>query len=137
LGSKVSRTVWLALICLISLGILFAVRSNTGARSMPPETASIEPPSTDPAIDEEPPLAKSDRLPSPNIDRPAVKPTDTVQSPPNAPEAAIILDAKRVDDTAPKAKSGVNEVRTWHWHRGSKISKRITVVEPGKQPAIR
>ena len=72
------RTAWLALICLISLGILFGLRSNIGARSVP---AEVSLPPADLPIDDGSPHSKSDRLPSPNIDKLAAKPEDNVASP--------------------------------------------------------
>jgi hypothetical protein len=136
MGSKVPRTTWLALICLISLGVLIAVKSNIGARPISVETTSVPASSADLPPDEGPPLAKSDRLPSPYFDKSAVKPADTVQSGPTVPEAAKMPDRKQVGDAASQAKPEVSEVRTWHWHTGSRVTKRTTVVEPAdKQPA--
>jgi hypothetical protein len=116
----VRRTVWLALICLISLGVLFTLRSNTGARPVQGETVSVLP-SPDLPIDDRPPLAKSDRLPSAYFDKPVAKPDDTVRILPAVPDPA----------NTPKAPSqptaDANEVTTWHWHVGSKITKRTTV----------
>lgn len=138
MGSKVPRTTWLALICLISLGVLVAVRSNIGARPVSGETTSVPASSADLPSDEAPPLAKSDRFPSPYFDKSAVKPADTVQSPPTLAEAANMPDRKQAGDVASQAKPEESEVRTWHWHTGSKVTRRTTVVEPaGKQPAIR
>ena len=132
MGSKVPRTTWLALICLISLGVLIAVKSNIGARPISVETTSVPASSADLPPDEGPPLAKSDRLPSPYFDKSAVKPADTVQSLPTVPEAAKMPDRKQVGDAASQAKP---EVRTWHWHTGSKVTKRTTVEPADKQPA--
>ena len=126
MGSRVPRPVWLALICLISLGVLFTLRSNIGARSMRGETASVLTPLPDPLIDDGPPLAKSDRLPSPYFDKPAAKMADTIL--PAVPEAAS--NAEQADDLVPQSKSEASEVTTWHWHTGSRITKRSTVVEP-------
>jgi hypothetical protein len=125
-GSRVPRTVWLALICLISLGVIFTLRSNIGARAMRDETASVLTPLPFPPIDDRPPLAKSDRLPSPYFDKTAAKRADTIL--PAVPEAPS--NPKQADDLVPQSKSEASEVTTWHWHAGSRIMKRTTVVEP-------
>ena len=125
MGSRVPRPIWLALICLISLGVLFTLRSNIGARSMRGETASVLTPLADPLIDNGRPLAKSDRLPSPYFDKSAAKMADTIL--PAVPEAAS---NPKQDDLVPQSKSEASEVTTWHWHAGSRITKRTTVVEP-------
>jgi hypothetical protein len=124
----VSRTVWLALICLISLGVLFTLRSNIGARPMDGEAASVRAPLLNPPVDDRPPLAKSDRLPSQYFDRPAEKAAGIVQTTPVVLDEAITPGAKQATDLAPQAKSEANEVTTWHWHVGSKITKRTTAV---------
>ena len=122
MGSRVPRPVWLALICLIFLGVLFILRSNIGARPIHGETASPLAPSD---IGDRPPLAKSDRLPSPYFDKSAAKMADTIL--PAVPEAAS---NPKQDDLVPQSKSEASEVTTWHWHAGSRIMKRTTVVEP-------
>jgi hypothetical protein len=126
----VPRTVWLALICLISLGIFFALRSNIGARPVQGETSSVLVPSPDLPIDDRPPLAKADRLPSRYFDSTAAKSADDVQVFPTVTEAATTPNTKQDGDLAPQAKSDPNEVTTWHWHLGSKTTKRTTVVGP-------
>jgi hypothetical protein len=128
----VSRTVWLALICLISLGVLFTLRSNIGARPMDGEADTFRAPSLNPAVADRPPLAKSDKLPSPYFDRPAAKAAGTIPT-----ATAVVVEeatspiAKQVTDLAPQARSETNEVTTWHWHAGSKITKRTTAVASG------
>ena len=87
------------------------------------ETASVLTPLPDPLIDDGPPLRKSDRLPSPYFDKSAAKMADTA-----VPEAASV--PKQADDLVPQSKSEASEVTTWHWHAGSRITKRTTVVEP-------
>jgi hypothetical protein len=124
----VSRTVWLALICLISLGVLFTLRSNIGARPMDGETASVRAPSLNPPVDDRPPLAKSDKLPSPYFDKPAAIGAGIVQTTPVVLEEATTPGAKQATDLASQARSETDEVRTWHWHVGSKITKRTTAV---------
>ena len=123
------RTVWLALICLISLGVLFTLRSNIGARPVDAETASLLPPSPDLPIDDRhrPPLVKSDRLPSAYFDKPVAKPDDTVRILPAVPDPAITPKANQLGDLPSQLTADANEVTTWHWHVGSKITKRTTV----------
>jgi hypothetical protein len=127
----VSRTVWLALICLISLGVLFTLRSNIGARPMDGEAASVQGPSLNPSLDDRPPLAKSDRLPSPYFDKPTAKAAGIVRTTPVVLEETINPVAKQATDLAPQAKSQTDEVTTWHWHVGSKITKRTTAATFG------
>lgn len=98
---------------------------------MPAEVPSVSPTAVDLPVDEGPPLAKSDRLPSPGIDRLAVKPTDDVASP-KMPEATVT--PSRIDNLR-QNKPAANEVTTWHWHRGSKVTKQTTIVEP-KRPTV-
>jgi hypothetical protein len=123
----VSRTFWLVLICLISLGVVSALRSNIGARPMDGETASVPARSPDIAIDDRPPLAKSDRLPSPYFDKPAVKPAGTVQIRPTVPDSMITPNANLSGELLPQPTADANELTTWHWHAGSKITKRTTL----------
>jgi len=124
----VQRTVWLALICLISLGVLFILRNNIGARPARGETTSVLPPSADlPIKDKQPPLAKSDRLPSAYFDKPGARPDDTIRVLPAVPDAAITPKASQLGDLPPQSTADANEVTTWHWHAGSKITKRTTV----------
>jgi hypothetical protein len=140
----VSRVFWLALISLISLGVLFALRSNIGARPRIRETASVPVPSPNLPIDNDLPLAKADRLPSPYFDKPAARPTDTVQ---NAP--ATVQNAPAIPDPAitpgmsqrgmsqrgdqqSQPSADANDMTTWHWHAGSKITKRTTVAPSRK-----
>ena len=115
------RTVWLALICPISLGALF-LWSNIGARPIHGETASALAPSD---VDNRSLLAKSDRLPSPYFE--AAKTAGAVQILPAAPEAATTPNAQKAGDLVLQSKSEASEVTTWHWHAGSKITKRTTV----------
>ena len=124
-----SRTVWLALMCLISLGVLFTLRSNIGARPVRGETASVPPPSPELPMDDRPPLAKSDRLPSAYFDKPVAKAEETVRVGPAVPESAIAPKAKQPGDLPSQSTADASEVTTWHWHVGSKITKR-TMVAP-------
>jgi hypothetical protein len=124
----VSRTFWLALICLISLGLLLAWRGNIGARPIGDETASILASASDPAVDDRPPLAKSDRLSSPYFDKLALKATEAIQIlPGGGPNPAISPKADQPADPPSQPTADANEVTTWHWHAGSKITKRTTV----------
>jgi hypothetical protein len=123
----VRRTVWLALICLISLGALFTLRSNIGARPVHGEAASVLASSPDLSVGNRPPLAKSDRLPSAYFDKPVAKPEETVQVSPAVPEPAITPKANQPGDLSSQPTADTSEVTSWHWHVGSKITKRTTV----------
>ena len=125
-------TGWLTLICLISLGGLFALKSNIGARPLFGEAAAIPALSPDLMIEDRPPLAKSDRLPSPYFDKPATKPAGAVKLVPNEADPAITPKANLAGEVTPPpvTKSGAGELTTWHWHVGSRITKRTTVVPP-------
>ena len=123
------RTAWLALICLIPLGGLFAL-SNIGAHPIRGETVALPARSPDLMIENRPPLAKSDRLPSPYFDKALAKPAGTVKLVPAEPDPVITPKANLAGDVAPSARSGASEVTTWHWHAGSKITKRTTTVPP-------
>jgi hypothetical protein len=92
------------------------------------EAASVRGPSLNPPLDDRPPLAKSDRLPSPYFDKPTAKAAGIVRATPVVLEETIIPVAKQTPDLAPQAKSQTDEVTTWHWHVGSKITKRTTAV---------
>ena len=120
------RTVWLALICLTSLGVLFTLRSNIGARPLLSETAPVLAPSSALPIDDRPPLVKSDRLPSP-YNKPAAKSAGTVQNLSTVPGRTISPKANQPGDVSSQLTAEANEVMTWHWHVGSKITKRTTV----------
>jgi hypothetical protein len=127
---RMLRTVWFALICLISLGVLLTLRSNIGARPLFSETAPLLAASSDLTIDDRPPLVKSDRLPSSYFNKPAAKSAGTVQNISTVPDRAISPKANLPDDVPARLTAEANEVTTWHWHVGSKITKRTTVA-PG------
>jgi hypothetical protein len=111
------RTIWLAVFCLLVLGALFALRRTIGAPTMVGSTAAA-PPS---AIEADgPPLAKSDRLPAPVLERAEAKASVTTVK--IAPEPA---DAKASPKTAASERK---EITSWHWRAGSKITRRSTVV---------
>lgn len=117
------RTFWLALTCLLAVSVLFAVRSGFGTRLIPVATASLADAGAS-AINEEPPLAKADRLPSRYF---AATPSKTTAS---TIEIAPTPEPEKPSPTAgvsgPKTEN--HEVASWHWHVGSKITKRTTVV---------
>ena len=123
------RTAWLALICLIPLGGLFAL-SNIGAHPIRGETVALPARSPDLMIENRPPLAKSDRLPSPYFDKALAKPAGTVKLVPAEPDPMITPKTSLAGDVTPPARSAASEVTTWHWHAGSKITKRTTTVPP-------
>ena len=124
------RTAWLALICLIPLGGLFALRSNIGAHPIDGEAVAAAAALPDLKIDDRPPLAKADRLPSPYFDKATAKPAGTVKLVPAEPDPVITPKTSLAGDVTPPARSGASEVTTWHWHAGSKITKRTTTVPP-------
>ena len=122
------RTAWLALICLIPLGGLFALRSNIGAHPIGGEIVALPGRSLE---ENRPPLAKSDRLASPYFDKAAAKPAGAagaVKPVPAEPDPVITPKTSLAGDVTPPARSGASEVTTWHWHAGSKITKRTTTV---------
>jgi hypothetical protein len=117
-----ARTVWLALICLIAVSVLFAVRTTTVVRYLPAATASIADVARAPTVQEAPPLAKADRLP---FRFPATPPATV-----SATEIATAPESEKVEPTTSVSEPAKpsHEVTSWHWHAGSKITKRITVV---------
>lgn len=113
------RTIWLALVCLLVLSALFALRTSIGARTIAESTASA-PPS---AIEEAGlPLAKSDKLPTPHLERAEKASVTTVKIAPEPPQAKA---------SPGTAASEPREITSWHWRAGSKI-KRTTVVGQSK-----
>jgi hypothetical protein len=115
--------------CLISLGVLFTLRSNIGARPVPDETTSVLPPSRDLPKEARPPLAKSDRWPSTYFDKPGARPDDTARLLSAAADPATTPKANQPGDLPSQPTADANEVTTWHWNVGSKIAKR-TIVAP-------
>src|SRR5574337_744352 len=103
------RLVWLALFSLLGISGLFAARTVAGVtvikRGAPDAVAA------DVTDNDELPLAKGDRLPSPFLDGALPKTVvDTVKiTPTEAPKQS----------EAPK-----HEIASWHWHEGSKIVRR-------------
>lgn len=104
------RTVWLALVCLICLGALFALRTSFGSSPMKVKPSSFE--AAAGSEREQVPLAKADRLDL-NYLR-------------NAPEEISVdtINTSRPAPTAPEVKLKDTEVTSWHWHEGSKTIKR-------------
>ena len=101
-----SRIVWLGLICLLSIGVLFVLRTSIGAKTIPPGTASstdAAPPSEIKSVNT---LAKTDKLASRSVN--------------DAAKRSILT--KQPATEAPKE---VSEVTSWHWHEGSKVTKRV------------
>ena len=119
-----ARTVWLALICLLTVSVLFAVRMGIGARIIPVATASLADAVTVSATYEEPHLAKADRLPSSYF--PATPSKTTVST----IEIAPTPEPEKARPTASVSgqRTENHEVTSWHRHVGSKITKRTTVV---------
>jgi hypothetical protein len=110
------RTIWLAVVCLLFLSALFALRSSIGARPIVESTAAAPPA----VVDDGPPLAKSDRLPSLDLDRTEAKASvSTVKIAPTPPAANG--SPKKVEAAGER-----EEVTSWHWHAGSKTIKRTT-----------
>ena len=119
------RTIWLAFICLLFLSALFAVRTSIGARTIVGSTAA----GPTSAIEDGLALAKSDRLPSLDLNRTEAKASvTTVKIAPAQPEANA---SPKTIDAYPAA-SERKEVTSWHWHAGSKITKRTTIVAQPK-----
>src|ERR1700743_901540 len=111
-----NRTVWLAFICLAAVTVLFAVRTGIAARVKPAGTTSPADIGTPSGAYEAPPLAKADRLPIRQFPAPsatAVSPT----------EVAPVLAPKTTASVAESSKES-HEIASWHWHVGSKITKR-------------
>lgn len=116
------RTIWLAFVCLLLLGALFALRASIGARTIAAR-ADAAPPA---AIEDGLPLAKSDRLPSLPLDRAEAKASVTTVK--IAPEAKASPGTVEAQQAAGQRK----EVTSWHWHVGSRITKRTTTVAQPK-----
>lgn len=142
------RPIALALLCLFLVGALLAVRTTIAARAIAEPAASEAAPDTVPeADDDSPPLAKSDRLPMVDLDAKKVPvipieiaPTEknatealketkletpTAQTKPTeTPKAEAKLKETPKAEAKPKEAPKAEETISWHWHVGSKISKR-------------
>jgi hypothetical protein len=101
------RGVWLALACLVCVGVLFALKTSVGAPVK--EDASSFDTANGTDIDQEP-RAKADRL-------------DAVIK--TLPEKIVVSTTKIAP---PKSEAGpsekTTEITNWHWHEGGKITKR-------------
>ncbi|SRR6266436_6647431 len=106
-----SRTLWLGLICLLSISVLFVLRTSIGAKTIPEGTASLTeaPPSE---IENVNTLAKADKLASRLV---------------NGTAKESVVSTTQITPTKPatEAPKEVSEVTSWHWHEGSKITKRV------------
>ena len=121
------RPIWLVLICLLLLSALFALRSSIGAPTIS-ESADAAPPA---AIDAgpPPPLEKSDKLPSLDLNRAEAKASvTTVKIAPAPREAKASAKTSEVTHAAGERK----EITSWHWHAGAKIVKRTTPAGPAR-----
>jgi|SRR5450759_37059 hypothetical protein len=93
------RTVWLALICLISLGVMAAVRIGTASLAR----ANVSDDVTPTEIKSEQPLMKSDKLEVLNIERALTKTTVT--------PIAILPPKAELKPAEP-----VTKIISRHWH---------------------
>jgi hypothetical protein len=116
-----SRTIWLAFICLTLVSALFALKTSMGAWPIVESTHAA----SSPALEEGLPLAKSDRLPSLPLDRAEAKASvTTIKIAPEPPEAK----ASPGTFEAQQAAGEREEITSWHWRAGSRITKRTTPV---------
>ena len=109
-GVEMLRPIFLALLCLSFIGALFAVRATIASRATAePALAASAPDAIDQA-DDAPPLAKADKLPLVDLDA--------------ARRVSVIpIDATPAEKKA-KEPAKAEETVSWHWHAGSKITKR-------------
>jgi len=142
------RPICLALLCLFLVGALLAVRTTIAARAIAePAVSEAAPDAIPEADDDSPPLAKSDRLPMVDLDAkrvpvipievaPAEKAADTLKEtklqeaptaetkPTETPKAESKLKETPKAEPKPREAPKPEETISWHWHVGSKISKR-------------
>ena len=105
------RLLWLPIVCLVTIGGLFAMRglrANVSAPGDHPAPAALAADFSDLA---EPALAKSDRLPV-NLVKPDRPVSTTLKE-----ETAVPVPAAQQVRTA-------DDVVSWHWHEGSKVIRR-------------
>jgi hypothetical protein len=115
------RTIWLALIFLLFLSAMFALRASIGARTLIGSADAVPPPAI--GAGPPPPLEKSDKLPSLDPNRAEAKASvTTVKIAPAPREAKASAKTNEVTHAAGERK----EITSWHWHAGSKIVKRST-----------
>jgi hypothetical protein len=125
------RTLWLAVICFALIGVLFALRTTIGADATSGRTAPYQTKAVNaPAQADHPPLAKGDKLPSLLLDSHRSAANDAMRILPPQPEQQPVtsqppVTPKSVVRSPPPE---VKEVTNWHWHAGSKITKRSSVV---------
>jgi hypothetical protein len=118
------RALWLAFGCLFAVTILFALRTTIGAQVMPAATAFSTHAAT--ANEEAPPLAKADRL-MPYFD-------SSQKTIADSPQASLVYESAPAASKASVSKSMAadREVTSWHWHVGSKITKRTVALDSQK-----
>jgi hypothetical protein len=123
------RALWLAFGCLFAISILFVLRTTIGAQVMPAATAfSTQAPI---ASAEAPPLAKADRLALPYFDNSQKtivdRPQETI---PDSPQASLVRENATATSSANVSKSVAadREIISWHWHVGSKITKKTAAL---------
>jgi hypothetical protein len=117
-GVEMLRPICLALFCLGLVGALFAVRSTIATQATAEPVFAGLASEVIPQDDDAPPLAKADKLPS--VDLEAVKRTVSVVPIEVTPAEKKTNPAEKKLKEASKAE----ETISWHWHEGSKISKR-------------
>jgi hypothetical protein len=97
----------------------FEARWANGARALYEDAVSVANAGSE--VDDRPPLTKADRLPSPYIDGSQPKVTRTLVVTPDQPPA---VRQSTGELPTPQTEDG-NEVTSWHWRAGSKITKRV------------
>ena len=117
-----SRIVWLGLICLLSIGVLFVLRTSIGAKTTPAGTASLRDAAPPSEIDVNT-LAKADKLASAFVN--------------DAAEKSVVSTAKIASTKPSTEEKEVSEVTSWHWHQGSKVTKRVAGQRGPAAPAQR
>jgi hypothetical protein len=101
------------------VGALFALRASIGARPIVESTHAASSP------EEGLPIAKSDRLPSLPLDRAEAKASvTTIKIAPEPPEAKASPGTLEAQQAAGERE----EITSWHWRAGSRITKRTTPV---------
>jgi hypothetical protein len=143
------RPICLALLCLFLVGALLAVRTTIAARAIAEPAVSEAAPGAIPEADDDSrPLAKSDRLPMVDLASKRapvipieIAPAEKTQEAPKAeakleetpaaetkpketPKAETKLQETPRAEAKPKEAPKAEETMSWHWHVGSKISKR-------------
>jgi len=103
---------------------------SIGPRRPPEDAASVT--DAGPEVDDRPPLTKADRLPLPYFDSRRAKMTRTLVIIPDQPQPAVGPNKGELARLPTEAKSESNEVTSWHWRVGSKITKRTKAVSEPK-----